>query len=141
MPGVGAADEHRRRRAERHADVACCNQLAGLLVGRPEERVRRAADTQAVTPRRASSCRAVGTDVVSGFSVYTCLPASSATDDRGVRIRRGEIEHDVDLVGRDEVFDRHHLETVGRGQRLGALRVRVGARLDSEGVERGCALA
>ena len=69
MPRVGAADEHRRCRAERLADVAARDQLARRLVRAAEERVRRTADPQ-LQPRCLGEERAPSsTDVVSGFSV------------------------------------------------------------------------
>ena len=97
MPGLLAADEHRRADRERLADGALVDHAATGLVGRAEEDVGRAADAQPEAIGLAGQRRGLGRVGGQGLlGVDVLADRERLHRDRGVHERRRQVEDDVD---------------------------------------------
>ena len=78
MPVLMSAAHHEARCGYRCADRAVIDQLPAGLDAAAEERLRRAGNAQPFRRASSSTCLPSSRVTASGFSTYTCLPASSA---------------------------------------------------------------
>ena len=138
VPGVRAADEHRRADGERLADRTLVDQGAARLEGAAQEDVRRAADPQPELVgqseelealRHVDRERLLGVDVLAGLERRAGHGA--------VRSGRRQVEHDVDRGIGQQLLDRGHGQAVRLAELDGLLAHEVGARDELERVERG----
>ena len=119
-----AVRHHRSEPRQRLADCARVDERARFLDPGAEHGVRRRADAQPFRPGGGDNCLAIGDrggdrflgiDVLAGFD--------RLERHRGVGLRNGEIQHDIDVVALEKVVHASRWDRVARGLpacRLGA---------------------
>ena len=134
VPPLVTGDEHERRRRHRLADGALVDELAAGLQSAAEERVRRGAEAQASRPSRLDQPLPVLERDGEGLLVVDPLAGiQRRLGDRGVGIRCGEIENDLDRrVGQQLGDGANGRHAVLRGPLRRPLRHRIGAGDDLE---------
>ena len=116
VPALVARTHEEGAAGDRHADRAVVDQLARGLVAAAEERVRRAADAQALGRRKVHHLARLGhVDAERLLRVHMLAGVEHRQADVGVGQRHGQVDHDLDVVALQQLIDPHR-----RNAELGA---------------------
>ena len=142
VPMLHAAAQHERGSGDRAADGVLVHQPAGEAAGGAQKRVGRGAQLQVAAPCLRDQRPALlhrGRQRL--FREHVLAGAQGRHADVEVRVGHGQIEDQVDILGRQQGIDQFRPDCVFGGALPGQIggQVGAGAQLDTGGTGRRCA--